>query len=111
MDVLPQILSVFTPQVIAREFQQLTLDCDAIGYPPPYVLWFKDAHYVDDSRVFIRPNRTLVIPRVTVEDAGLYSCNARNRVGSVRSNATSVIVACELLQHFVIAAVFINGCF
>ena len=52
---------------------------------------------MDDARAFTLPNGTLYFRRVEEEDAGLYACEARNNVGSVWFNGTSVILACELV--------------
>lgn len=89
----PVIISSSAGTIIAKENQRLSLPCLVTGYPPPMALWFKDADYVDDSRVYILLDRTLVILTVGYEDAGTYWCEVKNSLGSATSNATTIYVA------------------
>ncbi|XP_069856954.1 sialic acid-binding Ig-like lectin 10 [Dipodomys merriami] len=66
-----------------RKGQFLRLLCTAAGWPPPTLTW------VLGNRVLLRSNSThpgtlgLVLPRVKVRDAGRYTCQAENRLGSL----------------------------
>ena len=71
--------------------------CDALGYPPPDLEWFKDgvkippckkdcstAHYVqsDTHKSANKSEGTLKITGITYSDAGVYKCKATNIHGS-----------------------------
>ena len=85
-----------------------TMHCEAIGYPPPTVIWSKidgilsDRVSVSDSdRVstghgnVTRANVTLTINTASREDTGDYICFANNTIGSDSSNV-SITVQCKL---------------
>ena len=64
--------------------------CDALGYPPPDLEWFKDgvkihtAHDVqsDTHKSANKSEGTLKITGITYSDAGVYKCKATNIHGS-----------------------------
>nr|BAI67804.1 vascular endothelial growth factor receptor [Idiosepius paradoxus] len=72
------------------------LTCDIVsGRPTPVIHWF-----FDNQPIF--PNNTLgvriedkgsklVIPRTKPEHSGVYTCNAKNRAGSLFANATVIV--------------------
>ena len=65
----------------------VTLLCEADGFPPPSVEWMKD-----NSLLGVK-GPVLSIPSVTVRDSGLFTCVARNLLGvsdSLTSNLTVV---------------------
>ena len=86
-----------------------TITCEAIGYPPPTIVWTKTSGTLSD-RVSVSDsvsaptgsgNVTSVSVNLTMtnanrEDTGLYECSASNSVGSDNRN-TSVTVQCELI--------------
>ncbi|XP_071981860.1 hemicentin-2 isoform X2 [Engystomops pustulosus] len=58
----------------------ILLSCEAEGYPPPRITWFKDGKLLDNgghSGVIIAGSR-LQISRVQPAHAGQYSCTAQN---------------------------------
>uniref|UniRef100_A0A665UU66 receptor protein-tyrosine kinase n=1 Tax=Echeneis naucrates TaxID=173247 RepID=A0A665UU66_ECHNA len=67
----------------------VTLRCPSEGIPPPTITWYKDEHALSQgSGIVISPeDGTLHIDRVTVEDQGLYTCEATNERGSAESSA------------------------
>nr|KAG5712451.1 hypothetical protein BaRGS_011425 [Batillaria attramentaria] len=65
----PLIVGFSTPEVVAMETQRLALPCQVVGYPQPYVLWRKDGEFVDDSRVYIMADHTLIIPDCSPPDS------------------------------------------
>ncbi|KAG7457296.1 vascular endothelial growth factor receptor 1 isoform X1 [Solea senegalensis] len=67
----------------------VTLSCPSQGIPPPTVTWYKDERALSQgSGIIISPeDGTLHIDRITVEDRGLYTCQATNERGSVESSA------------------------
>ncbi|XP_022600071.1 vascular endothelial growth factor receptor 1 [Seriola dumerili] len=67
----------------------VTLSCPSQGIPPPTITWYKDEHALSQgSGIVISPeDGTLHIDRITVEDQGLYTCQATNERGSAESSA------------------------
>uniref|UniRef100_A0A3B4WTA9 receptor protein-tyrosine kinase n=1 Tax=Seriola lalandi dorsalis TaxID=1841481 RepID=A0A3B4WTA9_SERLL len=67
----------------------VTLSCPSQGIPTPVITWYKDEHTLSQgSGIVISPeDGTLHIDRITVEDQGLYTCQATNERGSAESSA------------------------
>ena len=95
----------------------VTLSCPSQGVPPPTITWYKDEHALlqgsgrkekkDPKHVHLfavswclqvslppssgivisAEDGTLHIDRITVEDRGLYTCQATNERGSAESSA------------------------
>ena len=102
-----ELITLFGSTVIT-EGSTTTLLCEAIGYPPPTVVWnrfngiLSDGVSVSDS-VSV-PTRYGNVTRVSVnltitnayrEDTGNYICFANNSIGSDNSNI-SITVQCKL---------------
>nr|XP_022329346.1 protein amalgam-like [Crassostrea virginica]XP_022329347.1 protein amalgam-like [Crassostrea virginica]XP_022329348.1 protein amalgam-like [Crassostrea virginica] len=60
--------------VFAREGETVTLVCNATGFPPPRIHWFRDKK----TNVTDLPGDTLVIRNITRHCAGEYQCRANN---------------------------------
>ena len=78
-----------------REGDQTTITCEALGYPPPTVVWSRingdlsDRVSVSDSVSvptgngnITRVSVNLTITNASREDTGVYMCSANNSVGS-----------------------------
>ncbi|XP_060755794.1 vascular endothelial growth factor receptor 1 isoform X1 [Neoarius graeffei] len=67
----------------------VTLQCHASGVPRPLITWYKDRRKLKQvSGIMLVPeDGTLHIDRITVEDEGLYTCQATNERGSAESSA------------------------
>ncbi|XP_068603807.1 vascular endothelial growth factor receptor 1 [Brachionichthys hirsutus] len=67
----------------------VVLTCPCEGVPPPTLTWYKDERALSQgSGIVISPeDGTLHIDRITVEDQGLYTCQATNERGSAESSA------------------------
>uniref|UniRef100_A0A667X8U3 receptor protein-tyrosine kinase n=1 Tax=Myripristis murdjan TaxID=586833 RepID=A0A667X8U3_9TELE len=67
----------------------VTLSCPAQGVPLPTITWYKNEMALSQGSgiVMIPEDGTLHIDRITVEDQGLYTCQATNQRGSVESSA------------------------
>ena len=81
----------------------LTLTCSAMGTPRPQIDWYNgDSRITTSSRVQINETEfgdstlvsTLVIPSVTVGDAGTYECQAENSAGSTSLQYSVVVSEC-----------------
>lgn len=69
----PQLLSVIVGTI-------LYLGCNATGYPPPRVIWFRDKEVLQNRS--IEESTSLVLRNVTKDDEGKYICRATNLLGS-----------------------------
>uniref|UniRef100_A0A8C7PIZ6 receptor protein-tyrosine kinase n=1 Tax=Oncorhynchus mykiss TaxID=8022 RepID=A0A8C7PIZ6_ONCMY len=67
----------------------VTLSCRAHGVPRPFITWYKDQHTLlqGSGIVIAQGGENLHIDRITVEDQGLYTCQATNERGSAESSA------------------------
>ncbi|KAL1512853.1 hypothetical protein ABEB36_002368 [Hypothenemus hampei] len=58
----------------------IQLNCDAYGYPPPQVQWYKDGvPLYSVGRISISETYTLTISAAEQSDSGRYSCEATNQ--------------------------------
>ena len=94
---------------IVREGSTTTITCEALGYPPPTVVWSRTNGTLSD-RVSVSDNVSVPtgngnVTRVSVnltitnarrEDTGVYMCSARNEIGSDDSNV-NVTVQCKYI--------------
>ena len=94
---------------IVLERNSITINCAALGYPLPSVIWSKldeilsDRISVSDSVSVptgygnvTRVSVNLTITNASREDTGVYTCSANNSIGSDSSNV-SITVQCKLL--------------
>ena len=96
-------------QTIVREGNTTTITCEALGYPPPIIVWSRtngilsDRVSVNDSVSFptgygnvTRVSVNLTITNASREDTGVYMCSASNEIGSDNSNV-SITVQCKFI--------------
>ncbi|XP_035116313.2 hemicentin-2 isoform X6 [Callithrix jacchus] len=71
-------------RVMAKAGEEVTLDCEAQGSPPPLVTWMKDSHPLPPTtnRHGLLPSGSLHLAQVQVDDTGHYECTASNPAGS-----------------------------
>lgn len=75
--------------------EQLNLACIARGKPSPKINWIRNGRIIpDETEGFYH------IKKVSVSDAGVYSCRAYNRLGSVTSPGAHVYVQCKYFLIF-----------
>ncbi|ROT74099.1 Roundabout-like protein 2, partial [Penaeus vannamei] len=67
------------------------LRCRAGGSPPPHVLWRRHDGRMPVGRARLDADYTLRITELTVDDAGVYICQAENAVATVVANATLTV--------------------
>ncbi|XP_053441978.1 palladin isoform X6 [Nycticebus coucang] len=105
--------AAYFPPVFAKELQNtavvegqvVVLECRARGAPPLQVQWFRQGSEIQDSpdfRILQKKPRstaepeeicTLVIAETFPEDAGIFTCLARNEYGSATSTAQLVVIS------------------
>ena len=72
----------------------ITLECTAIGEPPPNITWTRVLHNGSDSNVlFTGEQFDLDSNRSSI---GIYRCTAFNGIGSAPSHTIAVDVRCKL---------------
>ena len=79
------------------EFDDVVLECSAIGIPEPSILWlFNDAEVLPGGRVEIdNMTNRLTVQSTSVDDSGVYTCAASNDAGI---SQYGVLVVVEPLQ-------------
>uniref|UniRef100_A0A2K5C8H8 Palladin n=1 Tax=Aotus nancymaae TaxID=37293 RepID=A0A2K5C8H8_AOTNA len=104
----PYFPPVFTKELqntAVAEGQVVVLECRVRGAPPLQVQWFRQGSEIQDSpdfRILQKKPRstaepeeicTLVIAETFPEDAGIFTCSARNDYGSATSTAQLVVTS------------------
>ncbi|KAM3877607.1 leucine-rich repeats and immunoglobulin-like domains protein 1 [Diretmus argenteus] len=71
----------------------VALQCKALGSPPPRITWLRDDQPLrpSDRHHFTPGNQLLVIGSVTMEDAGRYTCQMSNTLGTERAHSQLVV--------------------
>ncbi|XP_014668769.1 PREDICTED: synaptogenesis protein syg-2-like [Priapulus caudatus] len=92
------------------EGDELYLRCGVEGNPQPAYKWFKDNQPISTSREFQKT--------VTIEDAGVYKCEASNAYGAGKSNtltisvsaksSTAAAVAIPIVVAFIVLAIVVG---
>ncbi|KAJ2945136.1 hypothetical protein O0L34_g9197 [Tuta absoluta] len=83
-----------TDELLSEGGNKVTLSCEASGIPPPLVTWRKDNHPVGYSKnVYLTDASDLVIENATVDDSGLFTCNATSVLGYSQRNVTLTVYA------------------
>ncbi|XP_071802833.1 hemicentin-1-like isoform X2 [Asterias amurensis] len=83
VEVMPTISGPTFQEYSVTEEEQVTLECDATGIPPPMVRWLHNNQDITGNSFHhnILPSGSLQIPVVRREDQGLYVCFAKNGGG------------------------------
>lgn len=86
----PQIIRHMEPKV-ASVGRAIRFSVQVSGIPKPQVSWYKDSQALvtSDTCKFFYDNEdyTLMLLNVSTEDAGSYSCEAKNEYGDATSSA------------------------
>ncbi|CAK7291594.1 HMCN2 [Vulpes lagopus] len=84
----PQV-SIHTQSQHFSQGMEVRVSCSASGYPTPHISWSHEGHALqEDSRIHVDAQGTLIIQGVAPEDAGNYSCQAANEVGTDEETVT-----------------------
>ncbi|XP_038588192.1 ADAMTS-like protein 1 isoform X2 [Micropterus salmoides] len=77
------IVHVGLPVLLQKPIASLELRCEALGSPEPSLTWTKNGEVLQyNSRVGLLPTGSLRIQSPSKVDEGLYTCTARNSLGS-----------------------------
>lgn len=104
-DAMPRIVEQ-PPDLLVSRGESATLPCRAEGRPRPNIEWYKNGARVatarEDPRAhrLLLPSGALFFPRIVHgrrarPDEGIYTCVARNYLGTVASRNASLEVAGE----------------
>nr|XP_060628952.1 leucine-rich repeat neuronal protein 2 [Anolis sagrei ordinatus]XP_060628953.1 leucine-rich repeat neuronal protein 2 [Anolis sagrei ordinatus]XP_060628955.1 leucine-rich repeat neuronal protein 2 [Anolis sagrei ordinatus] len=77
----------FPSHLEVMDGEDLFLHCRALAEPEPEIYWvtpsgFKLMPYSEDGKYRVYPEGTLEIHKITVQEAGLYTCMAQNLIGA-----------------------------
>ncbi|KAF5922684.1 hypothetical protein HPG69_008058 [Diceros bicornis minor] len=69
--------------------ETVALQCKATGSPPPRITWLKGDHPLSltERHHFTPGNQLLVVQNVVAEDAGRYTCEMSNALGTERAHS------------------------
>ncbi|XP_075618495.1 LOW QUALITY PROTEIN: leucine-rich repeats and immunoglobulin-like domains protein 1 [Balearica regulorum gibbericeps] len=69
--------------------ETVALQCKATGSPPPRITWLKGDQplIVTDRHHFTSGNQLLIVRNVVLEDAGKYTCEMSNTLGTERAHS------------------------
>uniref|UniRef100_A0A915CWM9 Uncharacterized protein n=1 Tax=Ditylenchus dipsaci TaxID=166011 RepID=A0A915CWM9_9BILA len=80
------------PRVINNN--SIVLDCPILGHPRPEVVWMKEGKILTyDLNMVKEGQNNLKIHRISVSDAGRYTCFAKNEVGSLNTDYQLEVLA------------------
>jgi len=93
--VPPKIIQRGPSDMVVREGENVTLACDANGYPPPHIVWRRedgDDIVIQGKKVNIIEKARLVLEKISRLNMGDYLCVASNGIPPSASNRFSVRV-------------------
>ncbi|KAJ8016747.1 hypothetical protein DPEC_G00010570 [Dallia pectoralis] len=74
--------------------EELLLECIAAGLPTPVITWTKNGDRLNTANMRVKnQNKLLQISKATSEDAGEYTCTARNKIGYLEHTITVQVKA------------------
>lgn len=96
-----QALPVLKQRVVTHNNgRDVSFRCHAFGHPQPKATWYKNGRKIHGIKREVWQHRwRLVLPGVTWQDTGIYSCNARNRFGEI-SRHFALDVRSRLRRHW-----------
>jgi len=93
--VPPKIIQSGPSDMVVREGENVTLACDANGYPPPHIVWRRedgDDIVIQGKKVNIIERAQLRLEKISRLNMGDYLCVASNGIPPSASNRFSVRV-------------------
>jgi len=93
--VPPKIIQSGPSDMVVREGENVTLACDANGYPPPHIVWRRedgDDIVIQGKKINIIERAQLRLEKISRLNMGDYLCVASNGIPPSASNRFSVRV-------------------
>ena len=88
-------------ETTVNQSQTAILKCSADGNPTPQITWSKMNSRLPVGRHKVESSGALILKDVRPEDEGVYSCEAKNLLGSVNASS-KLTVQCKLIWSFLI---------
>ena len=97
------VITTHPSNVTKTEGENVTLHCNATGYPLPTLSWTKDGSDISNNpRIsFSTGKKQLAITKASRVDSGAYQCVATNSLGNDTSKSAVVDVQCKLSGTFI----------
>ncbi len=90
--------SISTPSIVAppmssvvNETGTASFQCEVEGNPEPKVTWLKQNSSLLEDKRFVQSRNGLMIKNVTSQDAGQWTCLAKNILGTMEASATLTV--------------------
>lgn len=61
------------------------------GAPTPSILWKFNGENIQNGRIKLFGNGSLILPMSTLDDGGIYTCYAGNALGNISVNVTVIV--------------------
>ena len=74
-------ISIGSQKITSLINERVQLECDVSGYPTPSVAWTKNGHPLNEPDWLSEDGHVLTLAAVTIDDNGVYACEARNKHG------------------------------
>ncbi|XP_014087258.3 myosin light chain kinase, smooth muscle isoform X2 [Bactrocera oleae] len=91
-------LPIFTMRLRDRRVQMtypVRLTCQVLGHPITEIMWYKDDQRIVENRRCLITNdgqfHTLELASTVLDDSGIYTCSAKNELGSVSCHCSLVV--------------------
>ena len=87
--------------MVVREGDNVTLSCDASGYPPPHIVWRRedgDDILLAGKKLNILEGPKLRLEKISRLNMGDYLCVASNGIPPSASNRFSIKVQCKAVR-------------
>ena len=94
----PRITAKPNDLISPNEFEQVTIRCEATGYPPPKVTWIKL-----QTNQKVGNGNTHMFHSIRRQDSGMYKCVAKNGVGRPAKAFVQIKVKCKFIKLIAIA--------
>ncbi|XP_055601932.1 peroxidasin isoform X2 [Uranotaenia lowii] len=84
----PKFIQTPPPEIALAEGEAIVLHCIVTGAPTPSIMWKFNNQNIQNGRIKLFGNGSLILPVSSLDDSGIYSCYAGNAIGNVSVNAT-----------------------
>uniref|UniRef100_A0A4Y0BLU1 Peroxidasin n=1 Tax=Anopheles funestus TaxID=62324 RepID=A0A4Y0BLU1_ANOFN len=94
----PKFLRTPVDPLELLEGDPIVLDCVVTGAPTPSILWKFNNENIQNGRIKLFGNGSLILPTSTLDDGGIYTCCAGNALGNISVNVTVLVNARPLVS-------------
>ncbi|XP_052447962.1 titin-like [Carassius gibelio] len=112
LDVLePPSVTIWPTVVTSPVGAKVTIDCQVLGHPAPFIRWSKQGRSVQTGGKIIMGlrNTTLYISSVRTYDEGHYTCTASNTLGHDQKTMTLRVAVKPVIVSFVASLTVSEG--